>query len=279
MGYFVVCWRVRARACTERCVATEGTDEVASDGELLPLPETTWFRLEQPNCFPNDPDALMAWRLTCCGHVHWKTDHLLARKDKRSGRSRDAEYEGKVEQLDHPLPAGLAEELSLHEISEDTSAYRSARLTVGGETARLVARTRSLGLREGMEFEAFQSSRPNIFVSSDRQLTIRSHDETMFHYHLGAFHEELPFPDELRVEREDRLCHLQTLGGGDVYSLRITNRDGESIVLAPGQARSLGDFDIYLWMALYPVEGQTTLSGIDSPTAVNEIAIVRRVVH
>jgi len=202
---------------------------------------------------------------------------MLARNDRGGGRSRDAAYEGTVEQLEYPLPTGLAEELFLHEISEDTSAYRSARLTVGGETARLVARTRSLGLREGVELEAFESSRPNIFVSSDKQLTIRSHDETVFHYHRGAFHDELPFPDALRVEREERLCHLQTLGAGDVYSLRITNRDGESIVLAPGQARSLGDFDIYLWMALYPVEGQTTLSAIDAPTAINEIAIVRRV--
>jgi hypothetical protein len=130
-----------------------------------------------------------------------------------------------------------------------------------------------------MKFEALESSRPNISVSSDQQLTIRRYGETMFHYHRGAFHDELPFPDELRVAREDRLCHLQTLRGGDVYSLRITNRAGESIVLAPGQARSLGDFDIYLWIALYPVDGQTTLSGIDSPTAINEFAIVRRVFH
>jgi hypothetical protein len=56
----------------------------------------------------------------------------------------------------------------------------------------------------------------------------------------------------------------------------VSNDEGDSIVLEPGQARTLGDFDVYLWAALYPSAGQRALAGIDTPSSIVEIAAVRR---
>ena len=188
--------------------------------------------------------------------------------------TREIAYEGSVEQLEHPLPDGLAEALRVDPTA--TSAYRSARLRVGDETLHLVAKTRSLGLREGMRFVAETSDRTRRWLYTDYRLRIHGADETVLHYEHSALPENVRLPDGMRVEREQPLCLLDVAGGGELYSLRFHNEDGESVVLQPGQVASLGDYDVYLWVALYPAPGANTLNGLDAPEALTELMVVRR---
>lgn len=159
----------------------------------------------------------------------------------------------------------------------ETTSYSVASLSVEGETFYLVARTHSLGLRPGMRFDARRSQRGGIFEDSSRIFTIRSAGEVVWHEEMSTFPpEDFHLPDGVRIAKEKILCHYGDTGAGDVYAMRVTNKADESIVLWPGQGRTLGEYDVYLWGSLFPIEGETKLAGIDAPSSTTAISIARR---
>jgi hypothetical protein len=209
---------------------------------------------------------------------------------RRGGRTADQrggsvqEFSGLVLNLLDELPAAAAQyfdpsigpdqiAMLVREYAEEYPVV--ACLAVDGTQHYLAGRTRSLGLRAGMTFDARLQSQSG--WSWHRILTLRSKGETVLHHVSGAILPgEYALPGGLRAEREQLLCNVDVLLGGDVYSLRVSNEAGESIVLLPGQARTLGEYDVYLWAAIYPDDGRQALRGIDAPESIVELAVVRR---
>ena len=186
------------------------------------------------------------------------------------------DYAGSVEALEDPVSAEIEEELSRQRPQRE---LRAAVLNVDGKTLRLVTSIRSLGLREGMHFEARETYRVvGGFGEGPQSLTFRSSGEPVLYHERNEFPEDLSPPEGLKIERAEVLCY-QSFIGGDLYSMRISNEAGQSIVLHPLQAGSLGDYDIYLWVAIYPAGTATVLRALDAPAAITALTIVRRVFH
>lgn len=245
-------------------------DVAAQDAGRAPLPEPEQldYAHDDGTCInEGDPLSPLAARRVVM------LDESQSYKGQVHARGHDSAYSGTVERLELRTPEEEIEELQLY---TPLDGYRSAILSTGDRTLRLVSRTQSLGLRKGMSVNVVERYVDNIVLSFDYRLTLESDGEVVYHYEFGAFIEDLRLPDQLQAERVDVLCDSSGNFGGELSSLRISNREGKSIVLEPGQARTLGDYDIYLWNALYPLEGHPTLAGFDNRTAITEIAVVRR---
>ena len=267
-----LCTLLLASACASEHTPDEGAVK-SNETALAPWPEPTATDPKWPGQDCDQGDRAINELLV--EQRAWLHDpDTLGHTTRPDSHTRELAYEGSVEQLEHPLPDGLAKALRVDPTA--ASAYRAARLRVGDGTFHLVAKTRSLGLRKGMRFVAQTSDRRHQGFYTDYRMRIHSGDETVLHYEHSALPENTRLPDGLHVERERRLCGLDVPAGGDLYSLRFHDREGESVVLRPGQAASLGDYDVYLWVALYPAPGARALNGIDAREALTELMVVRR---
>ena len=243
--------------------------------ELAALPEPAAIDLTQPGA-PCDPAAEDVLELLDPRRValHGETDAWRS-LENRSPDDVDR-YSGTVELVEDKLSPSDIERLQIRLLGEK---YLAATLNIDGVRLWLIGEMRSLGVQAGQSFVAESSRRREQGWNWDTRLTLTSEGETVLHYEYAGFPEDLRLPDDMRAEREEFLCYRDGLSGGDLYSLRVTNAVGESVVLRPGQAGSLGDYDVYMWVALYPQDGYPTLNGTDTRTAITEIAAARRVFH
>jgi len=113
------------------------------------------------------------------------------------------------------------------------------------------------------------------FNPGPEELIVRSGEQVVLYYAYGAIPDVLP--EGFSAERDRVLClqPARWLCGGNVHAVRVAV-DGESALLAPGQASSLGAYDAHLWLALYPEEGALKLRAIDCPSALFELVFVLR---
>jgi hypothetical protein len=278
LGAVLIAGVLAACSAEDHVAAAEVTEEPLSEPEPVELTEPGGICYQAEDEIPL-LNALPGIDLTVAGE--------LGQIVEREGDgSTVAEFSGQVlDRLDQ-LPDAARQHFNpeLDRSTVDKSIRRlreeypvAVSFAAKGETHWLAGRTRSLGLRRGMRFDAHVVHRRAGGFNWDNFLTIRSGGETVLHHvHGSVSPEELELPDGLRAEREQVLCRFGPALAGDQYSLRVSNEAGESIVLAPGQAHTLGDYDVYLWSALYPVEGSLSLAGIDAPNAIVELAVIRR---
>ena len=147
--------------------------------------------------------------------------------------------------------------------------YRRVKITSDrGEYNLDMIDVRGLDFRPGMQLQITRADSPGVWGGGDYRTSVRSGDTILIdHIHTERI-DHYTLEGGLVLEDSAELCYNERECYGYVHALRVSDAR-DSVILEPGmtQARSLGDFDIYLWESVFrPSDGPHCIDGPQKDT-------------